>query len=320
MGDAMGRAVTKWTEDRVPELAGTTALVTGANSGLGFETARVLAARGAHVLLGCRNKDKADDAMAAIREHSPEASLELVQMDLSSLSSVQQAAERVRAQHEHLDLLINNAGVMWLPPLRTEDGFEMHFGTNHLGHFALTGHLLPLLRDRVGARIVTLSSIGHRIGRIHFDDLDLEHGYGKQKAYSQSKLANLMFAQELQRRLQAANAQAISVAAHPGIAGTNLATPALEKTGPQWLARLTARLAPVLARPPVQGALPSLYAATAADVNGGDYIGPDGLYEITGYPAKGRVSPRALDQDQGRRLWSVSEELTGVRPDLPSTA
>ncbi len=314
----MGGHSRKWTEQQVPDVTGKKALVTGANSGLGFETARVLAARGAHVLLGCRNRDKADTAMEAIRAHAPGASLELVQMDLSSLESVRQAAEQVRAHHDHLDLLINNAGVMWLPPMRTEDGFEMHFGTNHLGHFALTGPLLPLLRDTPGARIVTLSSIGHRMGRIHFDGLNLEHGYGKQKAYSQSKLANLLFAHELQRRLQAAGAQAISVAAHPGIAGTNLATPALEKTGPQWLARLTARLAPVLARPPVQGALPTLYAATAPVVNGGDYMGPDGPWEITGYPAKGRSSKHALDPHLARRLWSVSEELTGVAYDLPS--
>ena len=316
----MGGQSKRWTEEQVPDLTGTKALVTGANSGLGFETARVLAARGAHVLLGCRNRDKADAAMDAIREQTPGASLELVQMDLSSLDSVRRAAEQVHDDHGHLDLLINNAGVMWLPPSRTADGFEMHFGTNHLGHFALTGRLLPLLRDTTGARIVTLSSIGHRMGRIHFDDLNLEHGYGKQKAYSQSKLANLLFAHELQRRLEAAKAQAISVAAHPGIAGTNLATPALERTGPQWLARLTARLAPVLARPPVQGALPTLYAATAPDVNGGDYIGPDGPFEITGYPAKGCSSGRALDKDKARRLWLVSEELTGVGYDLASAS
>lgn len=316
----MGGNQRKWTEEQVPDVTGKKALVTGANSGLGFETARALAARGAHVLLGCRNRDKADSAMAAIREQSPRASLELAQMDLSSLDSIRRAAGQVRERHDRLDLLINNAGVMWLPPMRTEDGFEMHFGTNHLGHFALTGRLLPLLRDTADARIVTLSSIGHRMGRIHFDDLNLEHGYGKQKAYSQSKLANLLFAHALQRRLQAADAQAISVAAHPGIAGTNLATPALEKTGPQWLARLTARLAPVLARPPVQGALPTLYAATADDVNGGDYIGPDGPWEITGYPAKGRSSKRALDRKLAERLWSVSEELTGVTYDLPSAS
>lgn len=316
----MGGNHMKWTEEQVPDVTGKTALVTGANSGLGFETARVLAARGAHVLLACRNRDKADAAMEAIREHAPGASLELVQLDLSSLDSIRRAAEQVRARYDHLDLLINNAGVMWLPPSRTEDGFEMHFGTNHLGHFALTGWLLPLIRDRVGARVVTLSSIGHRIGRIHFDDLNLEHRYGKQKAYSQSKLANLVFAHELQRRLQAANAQAISVAAHPGIAGTNLATPALEKTGPRWLARLTARLAPVLARAPVQGALPTLYAATAEEVNGGDYIGPDGPWEITGYPAKGRSSKHALDRQLAQELWTVSEELTGVTFDLPSVS
>lgn len=302
----------KWTEADVPGVTGKTVLVTGSNSGLGYETARVLAARGGHVILACRSEDKARAAMDAIREETPRASLEFLKLDLSSLNSVQDAAHEVRERHRQLDLLINNAGVMWLPPGRTEDGFEMHFGTNHLGHFALTGRLLPLLLNTPGARVVTVSSIGHRMGRIHFDDLNLENGYGKQKAYAQSKLANLVFTHELQRRLSAAGVGLIAVAAHPGIAGTNLASPALEQMGLKRLADFTARVGPMLARRPVQGALPSLYAATAGDVNGGDYIGPDRFFEITGYPAKGRSSPRALDPELGRRLWTLSEELTGV--------
>lgn len=308
----MGGKRHRWTEHDVPDLRGRTVLVTGANSGLGYETTRVLAAHGAGVIMACRSRDKADAAREAIRRLVPEASLEFLPLDLSSLSSVRQAARTALNRHARLDLLINNAGVMWLPPGRTEDGFETHFGTNHLGHFALTGRLLPVLLDTPDARVVTLSSVGHLIGRIHFDDLALERSYGRQKAYSQSKLANLVFAHELQRRLGAARAQAISVAAHPGVAGTNLATPAFEQAGRFRLARLTASLAPVLARAPAKGALPTLYAATAEDIGGGDYIGPGGLGEIYGYPKKAFSSRRARDPELGRSLWSLSERLTGV--------
>lgn len=301
-----------WREEDVPSMAGTTVLVTGANSGLGLDTARVLAAREAHVVMACRSREKAEGAMETIRAATPGASLEFLQLDLSSLASVKQAAESFRERHPRLDRLINNAGVMWLPPSRTADGFEMQFGTNHLGHFALTGHLLPVLLSTPRARVVTVSSIGHRMGRIHFDDLNLENGYAKQKAYAQSKLANLLFVHELQRRLEAVDADVISVGAHPGVAGTNLATPLFEQTGRTRLAALTQRLAPVLARDPIKGALPTLYAATESDVRGGDYIGPHGLWEIYGYPKKGRSSRRALDPQLARQLWDVSTELSGV--------
>lgn len=308
----MGRG-DHWTEENVPSAQGMTVLVTGANSGLGFETSRVLADRDAHVVMACRSRDKAEDAMARIREQVPGASLEFLALDLSSLASVAEAAERFRQQHGKLDRLINNAGVMWMPPTRTEDGFEMQFGTNHLGHFALTGHLLPVLLATSGSRVVTVSSIGHRMGRIHFDDLNLEHGYGKQKAYAQSKLANLLFTHELQRRLDASGVDTISVGAHPGVAGTNLATPGFEVQGSRWLAKVAQEWAPSLARDPVKGALPTLYAALESDVQGGDYIGPHGLWEIFGFPKKGKSSPRALEPETARRLWEVSEDLTGIR-------
>lgn len=309
----------RWTESDVPRIEGETVLVTGANSGLGYETARVLASRGGHVVLGCRSRDKAEAAMDAIRDRVPEASLAFLPLDLASLASVKEAAEIFRARHWRLDLLINNAGVMWLPSSRTEDGFEMHFGTNHLGHFALTGHLLPILLNTPQARVVTLSSIGHLVGNIHFDDLKLDRGYGRQKAYSQSKLANLVFACELQRRLRAARAELISVAAHPGVAGTNLATPAFELAGRIRLARMARRLAPSVAGAPANGALPTLYAATADPVHGGDYIGPDGLFELHGSPKKAFASRRARDPALAERLWWVSEELTGVEYPFPKT-
>lgn len=288
-------------------------LITGANSGLGYETACVLASRGAHVVMGCRNGEKAEAAMAGIRERVPEASLEFLDLDLADLDSVREAAHAARERHPRLDLLINNAGVMWLRPGRTADGFETHFGTNHLGHFAFTGLLLDTLLETPGARVVTLSSIGHLIGRIYFDDLWLERRrYGRQKAYSQSKLANLIFALDLQRRLHAAGAKVISVAAHPGVAGTNLATPAFEEAGRLRFAKWIQKLAPFVAGDPAKGARPTLYAATADDVKGGDYIGPGGFFELRGSPKKAFASRRARDPALAKRLWTLSEELTGI--------
>ncbi len=306
----------KWDERDVPAVSGKTVLITGANSGLGFETARVLAARGGHIIMACRNADKAHAAINRIQQAVPGAALEFQQLDLSSLDAIERACDEITQKHQHLDLLINNAGVMWMAPGRTIDGFETHFGTNHLGHFAFTARLLPLLQHRPGARIVTLSSIAHRMARIYFDDLWLEHGYGRQKAYGQSKLANLMFALELQRRLEAVGAEAISVAAHPGVAGTNLASPALEQIGLRRLAALASRIGPYVARKPIQGALPTLYAATMDDVRGGEYFGPGRFYEIFGYPARGRPTRYARDPDIAQRLWELSEELTGVKPGL----
>jgi hypothetical protein len=236
-------------------------------------------------------------------------------LDLADLQSVRRFAEEFLARHNKLHVLCNNAGVMALPYRKTTDGFEMQIGTNHLGHFALTGHLLRRLLDTPGARVVTVSSGAHRVGRIRFDDLNWEKGYRKWLAYGQSKLANLLFAYELQRRLDAAGAQLISVACHPGYAATNLqlAGPRMEGSSlMEFLSQLSNRL---VAQSAAMGALPTLYAATAPDVRGGDYIGPDGLFENWGYPKKVRSNRQSHDHEAARRLWEISERLTGVRYD-----
>ncbi len=303
---------TPWTADDMPDCSGKLAIVTGGNSGLGYETSRELARHGAHVVLACRNLEKAREATDRIRAEHPKASLELQELDLASLGSVRGFAERFRAEHQHLQLLVNNAGVMALPKRKTGDGFEMQLGTNHLGHFALTGQLLDRVLATPGARVVTLSSNFHKLGRLRFDDLQSERRYAKWGAYGQSKLANLLFALELQRRLEARQADAISVAAHPGYAATNLQTAGARMTGSpveEWIQTLGNRL---LAQSAAMGALPTLYAATAPNVRGGEYFGPDGLAEMRGHPVKVSPNARARDPELARRLWSVSEELTGV--------
>lgn len=302
----------RWTEEDVPSQSGKVALVTGANSGIGFETARVLAEKDAHVVMACRNQQKAESAMAAIRGATPSASLTFLPLDLSSLKSVEQASKQFLSEFDRLDLLINNAGVMWLPESRTADGFEAQFGTNHLGHFALTGRLIATVMNTSTSRVVTVSSLAHNTGDIHFDDLNLEQGYGKHKAYSQSKLANLIFAYELQRRLSAAGASTISLAAHPGAANTNLAIPGFEKGGSKVMAKLAEWITPVLTQNAVNGALPTLYAATSPKLGGGEYIGPDGFQQMYGYPKVVGSTRLSRDEAVARRLWEVSEEMTGV--------
>ena len=305
---------TKWTANRVGGQHGRTAIVTGANSGLGRIVARELARGGAQVVTACRDTDKGTTAATAIRAALPAATIEVAQLDLASLNSVRVFSERFLARHARLDLLVNNAGVMAAPHQRTEDGFELQFGTNHLGHFALTGLLLPALRDRQGARVVTVSSNYHKGQRVRFDDLQGERRYSRWAAYGQSKLANLLFALELDRRLKAAGLPLTSVAAHPGYSATNLqlsAPPLYERV----VMRLTNRL---LAQSAEMGALPILYAATAADLPGGSYIGPDGPGERRGYPTLVIPSDQANDMATARRLWDISEQLTGVVYDLPS--
>ncbi|ACU37239.1 SDR family NAD(P)-dependent oxidoreductase [Actinosynnema pretiosum subsp. pretiosum] len=291
-----------WTEQHVPDQTGRTAVVTGANTGLGFETARVLAERGATVVLAVRDVEKGKRAADRI------AGEVLVQeLDLTSLDSVREAAASLRAAHPRLDLLINNAGVMYTPRLTTRDGFELQFGTNHLGHFALTGLLLERLLPVPGSRVVTVSSTGHRIqAAIHFDDLHWERSYSRAGAYGQSKLANLMFTYELQRRLAAHGATA-AVAAHPGMSNTELArnTPAAIRVPVTWLA-------PVLTQPATMGALPTLRAATDPAALGGQYYGPGGRGEVKGHPRVVASSPQSHDAEVQRRLWDVSERLTGV--------
>ncbi|MEU7920851.1 SDR family NAD(P)-dependent oxidoreductase [Micromonospora zamorensis] len=293
----------KWTEQQIPRQDGRVAVVTGANTGLGFETARRLAERGASVVLAVRDTQKGKLAAARIN-----GDVSVRELDLTSLESVRAAAAGLRAAHPRIDLLINNAGVMYTPKQTTRDGFEMQFGTNHLGHFALTGLLLDLLLPVPGSRVVTVSSTGHRIrAAIHFDDLQWERSYGRAAAYGQSKLANLMFTYELQRRL-AAHGTTVAVAAHPGVSNTELTrnTPSIVRRPVTWLA-------PVITQPATAGALPTLRAATDPSVLGGQYYGPDGLGEVRGHPRLVTSSPESYDVTVQQRLWAVSEDLTGVR-------
>ena len=302
----------KWTSGDMPDLTGKVAIVTGANSGIGLEAALALAGKGAQVVIASRNLEKCDEAAAQIRAKTPACLLEVIRLDLADLASVRAFTGAFRDGHDRLDLLVNNAGVMALPYRKTADGFEMQFGTNHLGHFALTGLLLDTLLNTPGARVVTVSSGAHTMGSVRFDDLQRERSYKKWEAYGQSKLANLLFAYELQRRFAAIGADAISVAAHPGFAATNL-----QAVGPQmegsrlqsWGMKLANGL---LAQSPEMGALPTLYAATAPDVQGGDYIGPDGLMEQRGHPKKVRSNMASYDEATAGRLWEVSVDLTGV--------
>ncbi len=303
----------QWTAESMPDLSGKVIVVTGGNSGIGFAASRQLAAKGAQVVLACRDAKKAESAAAAIRTEAPGATVKVMALDLASLQSVRAFATAFEQAHDRLDVLCNNAGVMALPYRKTADGFEMQFGTNHLGHFALTGLLCGRLRATPGARVVTVSSTAHRVGRIRFDDLNWESGYRKWLAYGQSKLANLLFAYELQRRIDAAGAPFISAACHPGYAATNLQAAGPRMEGSSFMESMTGLGNRLFAQSAAMGALPTLYAATAPDVRGGDYIGPDGLGETWGYPKKVSSNARSQDRDVAARLWRRSEELTGVR-------
>ena len=292
----------KWTVDSIPDQTGGVAIVTGANTGIGFETAAALAAKNAKVIMAGRNRQKAEDAMVRIRERTPDANLEFIELDLGSLASVEQFAATFRASHERLDLLINNAGVM-IPPLgHTEDGFELQFGCNHLGHFARTGRLLDLLEATPGSRVVNVSSMAHRQGKMDFENLNAEKGYEKMPAYGQSKLANLLFTFELQRRLETKGSSVLATAAHPGWTGTDL----------QRHSGLFQFLNTFFAQTPPMGALPTLRAAADGEAEGGDYYGPKGFYEMRGYPVKVGTTDAARSEGDARRLWEVSERLTGV--------
>jgi NAD(P)-dependent dehydrogenase (short-subunit alcohol dehydrogenase family) len=301
----------RWTAADVPDQHGMIALITGANTGIGLEAAKVLATRGATVILACRDLAKAEAAAEQIRAAAPRASVATLRLDLASLASIRHAAEQLRASHPSLNLLINNAGVIHPAYARTEDGFELHFGTNHLGHFALTGLLLDRLLAVPGSRVVTVSSSGHRNGDIHLDDLALQHGYSLNAGYGQSKLANLMFTYELQRQLAAAGAHTIALAAHPGNAHTEVA-----RHMPGWVrAALSPRLRPLnswMMQSAHMGSLPTLRAAVDPTASGGDYYGPAGLREFTGHPIRVESSARSHDVDLQRRLWEASERLTGV--------
>ncbi|OFV86987.1 MAG: short-chain dehydrogenase [Acidobacteria bacterium RBG_16_68_9] len=303
----------RWTADHLPELPGKTIVITGGNGGLGYEAASQLARTGAHVVLACRDLRKAQQAIEAIRSVRPGATLDVMELDLANLASVRAFAEAYRVRHETLDVLCNNAGVMALPYRKTADGFEMQLGTNHLGHFALTGLLLePLLRTN-GARVVNVSSGAHRFGRIRFDDLHWERRYRKWAAYGQSKLANLLFTYELQRKLEAAGSKVMSVGCHPGYAATDLQFAGPRMAGSSVLELGAGLMNRLFAQSAAMGALPILYAVTVSDVRGGDYIGPDGIGEMRGFPKRVRSSARSYNREAARRLWEISEALTGVR-------
>ena len=295
----------------VPSQRGRLAIVTGANTGLGYETTRDLAQKGMRVVMACRSRDRALDAKTRIEADVPGADLEFRRLDLSALSSVREFASGFRNGHETLDLLINNAGVMWTPYSKSVDGFEGQMAANYFGHFLLTSLLLDVMPDRPESRVVALSSIAHRQPpkRIRFEDLNWERGYNKYEAYAQTKLACLLFAKELQRRLERSGKRILSVAAHPGVSKTELA-----RTVKPWVVALVRyTIGPFISHPPREAALPTVMAALAPDVAGGEYFGPQGLREMKGPPGRAEVAPWAQDQEAASRLWEVSVELTGAR-------
>ena len=301
-----------WTAKDIPDQTGRVALVTGANGGLGYETALGLARAGARVLLAARDPQRGADALARMQAAAPAATIELVSLDLADLASIQRAARDVASRVPALDILVNNAGVMALPYRTTRDGFEMQLGTNHLGHFALTGRLLPLLLAARAPRVVTVSSIMHRIGTIRWDDLHWSKRYLRWPAYGQSKLANLLFAFELDRRAGAAGVPLTSVAGHPGYAATELGRVGPRMEGRRLGLSVLPLLEKLMSQSAEMGALPMLYGATAPDVIGGEYFGPDGFQETRGHPQRVGTTRRARDGEDAGRLWAISEELTGV--------
>jgi len=303
----------RWSVLDIPSLAGRTTVVTGANSGLGFETALAMARAGAHVVLACRDQARGLDAVDRIRREVPSADLVLGHLDLANLASVRRFAAAFSVDHDGLDILVNNAGVMAIPRAETADGFERQFGTNHLGHFALTGLLTDHLLARPGARVVTVSSIVARIGRMKFSDLQGSRHYGKWTAYAQAKLANQLFTLELHRRATDRRRGLISVGAHPGYAATNLQAVGPRQSGSPVSARLANVGNVVLAQSAADGALPSLYAATAPGVRSGQYFGPGGILGLRGHPRDVSFVRGARRPETARQLWEVSEQLTGVR-------
>lgn len=302
----------------MPDQRGKVAIVTGANSGIGYEAALALAKQGALVILAVRSEEKGRAAVEAMRRAHPAAAAETMALDLSDLGSVRRFAEGFLGRFPALPLLINNAGVMALPYRQTADGFEMQLGTNHLGHFALTGHLLPTLLAAEAPRVVSVSSQAHRPGRIRWDDPDWLTGrYMRWPAYCQSKLANLLFIAELQRQATEHGTSLLAAAAHPGYASTHLQTAGPEMSGNRFGAGLYGTLNRAVAQSDAMGALPQLYAATMPDVRPNDYWGPDRLFEQRGHPKRVGRTKAASNADDARRLWAMSEELTGVTYPWP---
>ncbi|MBC8154136.1 MAG: SDR family NAD(P)-dependent oxidoreductase [Bacteroidetes bacterium] len=291
----------KWSIEQVPSQPGKVAIVTGANNGLGYEIALGLAKKDIEVVLACRNLQKAEEAKSRIVNEYPKAQIKCIKIDVSSLREVREFASQFQKQYQKLDLLINNAGIMMSPYKVTEDGFENQLATNYIGHFALTGLLLPLLTGTPGSRVVTLSSLSYKWAEIQFDDLHAKKGYSRRKAYGQSKRACLIFAYELHRRLSAAGYNTLSVAAHPGLSKTNL---------DQYFPALIRPLGSLFLQPAKKGALPVLYAALEQAIKGGEFIGPDGFQEMRGYPTRVDSDEYSKDKKVAERLWKASEEMT----------
>ncbi len=301
---------TNWTTKDIPDLTGKVIVVTGANSGIGFEAAKEFARKGAQVILACRSMDKAEKALGLILGEIPDAKAEIMDLDLTSLKSIRKFADVFKGKYDRLDILLNNAGIMMVPYGKTEDGFEKQFGTNHLGHYALTGLLIDVILKTPKARIVNVSSTGHRFGDMDFDNLMFEGGnkYSPMKAYGRSKLANLLFTYESQRRLEEKGADVISVAAHPGMSDTHLADHLFNKF-PFILMKPFSRFAVQSA---AMGALPSIRACVDPETKGGQYYGPDGKREAKGWPILVESNEASHNEEDAKKLWEISEELTGV--------
>jgi NAD(P)-dependent dehydrogenase (short-subunit alcohol dehydrogenase family) len=311
--------MSKWTTEAMPDQTGRTVLITGANSGLGLRSAEALAQGGARVVLACRDKGRGQAALEAVKPLATSAEPVLVRLDLADQASVKDAAAEVVSIVDHLDVLMNNAGIMAIPLRRNPDGWEAQLATNHLGHYALTGRLLPVLRPAPAPRVVTTSSQAHRIGRMHWDDLQWEHGYQRWSAYGQSKLANLLFTLELDRQARAAGSPLVATAAHPGWSATHLQEAGPKMQGNKLMASTMRVANTVIAQSDTMGALPQLFAATAPGVEGGQYFGPGGPLEWRGHPKRVHPSGAAKDKAAAARLWEISEELTGVTIDLAAS-
>lgn len=299
----------KWTTEKIGDLSGKKIIITGAAHGIGYEAASALASRGAEVIMAVRNVTGGERAAGKIWSIYPSASVAVMNLDLADLATVKLFASEYAARYDRIDVLVNNAGVMVPPYRKTNDGFELQFGTNHLGHFALTASLLPLIMATPLSRVVTVSSIAARKGRINFRNLDGSHGYNPMTFYRQSKLANLLFGKELQHRLERAGSQSISVLCHPGISATNILSRGSGKETGSFMRTLMR----IVAQPEAKGALPTLYAATHADLRGGECIGPDGRGNTMGYPVLTDDADRLFNSDMAAKLWEVSESLTGVK-------
>lgn len=300
-----------WTFENIPDLQGKTIIVTGGNSGLGYESVKAFALKGATVILACRNLAKGEKAKNEILKANPSGEIQVMQLDLANLTSVEAFAKKFASEHKQLDVLLNNAGIMATPNIKTDDGFEAQLGTNHLGHFALTGHLLPLLKGTPQSRVVNVSSLAHKGGKMDFNDLMFEkcRKFKPMRAYGQSKLANLLFTYELQRFFEANNIDCIAVAAHPGGSNTRLAN----HFETNKFMEAVSKIARGAMQPAAKGALPQIRASVDANVKGGDYFGPSGIGELFGYPVLVKSNAASHNEENARKLWAVSEKLTGVK-------